>query len=412
VIGILSIKKTRYISNTKKNLGEILMKAVGLIVEYNPFHNGHKYHLEKAMEIAKGDVSIAVMSGNFLQRGEPALLNKWLRTEMAIENGVDVVVELPSFYSNQTAEIFGEGAIKIIDRLKCSSIVFGAEEGDVSKLTNLAEIQLGDDFHRIIKEKLATGFSYPNCVAMTYEEICGEKNILNPNNILGIEYIKALKKFESKTEALCIKREKVGYHDTEITDKIASASGIRKMLFEERYMEIKEVLPKASYDIIMNNLDKCAKFENFYPLIRFSLIKDKESISSIQDMEEGLWNRLYKGALKNRDFEGFMKDISSSRYTQSRINRVLSHVLLKMEKDEIEDARKGLPYIRVLGYSSKGAEYMKMLKKEYGIEFIISLKNAEKIVENKVFLDREIDRDTIYKMLYPYEDRPFAIYKK
>ena len=388
------------------------MKAIGLIVEYNPFHNGHKYHLEKAMEIAKGDISIAVMSGNFLQRGEPALLNKWLRAEMAIENGVDVVVELPSFYSNQTAEIFGEGAVKIADRLHCSSIVFGAEEGDISKLTKLAEIQLSDAFHRIIKEKLATGLSYPNCVAMAYEEICGEKNILNPNNILGIEYIKAIKKLKSKTKALCIKREKAGYHDTEITDKIASASGIRKMLFEKRYAEIEEVLPKASYDIIMNNLGKCAKFENFYPLIRFSLIKDKESLSSIQDMEEGLWNRLYKGALKNTYFEGFMKDISSSRYTQSRINRVLSHVLLKMEKDEIEDARKGLPYIRVLGYSPKGAEYMKMLKKEYGTEFIISLKNADKIIENKAFLDREIDRDTIYKMLYPYEDRPFAIYRK
>lgn len=388
------------------------MKAVGLIVEYNPFHNGHKYHLEKAMEISKGDISIAVMSGNFLQRGEPALLNKWLRAEMAIENGVDVVVELPSFYSNQTAELFGEGAVKIADRLKCSSIVFGAEEADITKLTKLAEIQLGDDFHRIIKEKLATGLSYPNCAAMAYEEICGEKNILNPNNILGIEYIKALKKLRSETKALCIKREKAGYHDMESTDKIASASGIRKMLFEKRYKEIKEVLPKASYDIIMNNLDKCAQFKNFYPLIRFSLIKDKDNLSSIQDMEEGLWNRLYRGALKHTDFDSFIEEISSSRYTQSRISRVLSHVLLGMEKDEINEARKGIPYVRVLGYSTKGAEYMKMLKQEYGTEFIISLKNAEKIVEDKAFLDREIDRDSIYKMLYPYEDRPFALYKK
>jgi len=390
------------------------MKAVGLIVEYNPFHNGHKLHLQKAKEISNADISIAIMSGNFLQRGEPALLNKWLRARMAIENGVDIVIELPSFYSNQSAEIFAEGAVKIADRLLCDSIVFGSEENDINKLIKLAQIQLdkNNSFHTLVKEKLEKGLSYPNSLALAYEELYNEKNILNPNNILGIEYIKALKKINSSTKALNICREKVGYFQKDTVDKIASATGIRQMLRNKDYEKVKEVVPEATYDILMNNLAKLSQLKDFYPLIRFSLIKDKDKLQNIQDMEEGLWNRLYDCAKKNTDFDAFIKDLSNPRYTQSRINRVLSHILLGIETNEVEEARKNLPYIRVLAYNEVGAKYMKYLKKEFNINFIISLKNAERIVENKNFLDKELDRDSIYKMQYPYEDEAFAILKK
>lgn len=388
------------------------MKATGLIVEYNPFHNGHEHHLNKSMEISKGDIRIAAMSGNFLQRGEPAILNKWLRAEMAVENGVDIVVELPSFYSNQTAEIFAEGAVKILDKLLCSSLVFGAEEDNINKLTDMAEIQSTDEFHNIIKENLKKGLSYPNCVAIAYESILGEKNSLNPNNILGIEYLKAIKKIKSPMKAKCIKREKVGYHELKKIGKIASASGIRKMIFEKKYEEIREAMPQASYNIIMNNLNRLASEKEFYPLVRFSIIRDREKLADIQDMEEGLWNRLYKSARKHENYENFIKEITSSRYTQSRIKRIMSHILLGINKDEISKARKNIPYIRILAYNEKGAKYMKMLKKEHDLNFIISLKNSEKIVEDKSFLDREIDRDSIYKMLFPYKDEAFAIYKK
>lgn len=390
------------------------MKVTGLIVEYNPFHNGHKYHLEKSMEISGGNLSIAVMSGNWLQRGEPAVLNKWLRAKMAVENGVDIVVELPSFYSNQSAEIFSEGAVRIAHALRCDNIVFGSESGSIEELTHLAQIQLDKEheFHNILKNHLEKGLSYPNAINNAYEDVTGKSGILNPNNILGIEYIKALMKMGSNTKPLTIKREKVGYHEERAKDKIASATSIRKMLMDGRHKEVQDVVPEKTYEILMANLDKLTDLKDFYPLIRHSLIVDRDRLQGIQDMEEGLWNRLYSVAREEESFDSFLERVMNKRYTYSRIKRVLTHVLLGIYTEEVEEGRSKLPYIRVLAYNPKGAKYMKSLKKDYDLGYIISLKNAEKIVEDKSFLDREIDRDLVYKMQYPYIDEKFAIIVK
>ncbi len=390
------------------------MKAVGLIVEYNPFHNGHKYHLEKAMEVTASQISIAIMSGNYLQRGEPALVNKWLRTEMALSNGVDIVVELPSFYSTGASTNFAFGAIQIANELGIDTIVFGSELGEIELLTKMAKIQVekNKEFEGLIKKHMDMGLSYPNAINNAYEEYFGMKGILNPNNILGIEYIKAIIESKSSIKAETIKREKVDYHENFSRDKIASASGIRKMLEEGRYEEVKEVVPAKTYEILMENLDKLSHIKDMYSYIRYTIIRDKDRLRDIQDMEEGLWNRFYNCAKEAKSYDEFMEKVVSKRYTISRIKRILIHILLGIEEVEVKKAKEKLPYIRILGYSKKGAKYLKNLKKERDLEYIISLKNAEKIVYDKSYLDRELDRDMIYKDFYDYEDEKFAIIYK
>ncbi len=387
------------------------MKAVGLIVEYNPFHNGHKYHLDNSLELSKCDVSIAIMSGNYLQRGKPSIVNKWLRTKMALANGVDVVVELPSFYSTGASTNFAFGAIQIANELEVDSIVFGSEVGNIEKLEEMARLQIGKNkgFNNIIKEEMAKGLSYPNAINNAYEEILGIKGILSPNNILGIEYIKAIIESGSKIKTFTIKREKADYYQEGIIEKIASATGIRKMLEEKKYDEVREVVPEKTYKILINNLDKLSHIKDMYPYIRYTIIRDKDRLKHIQDMEEGLWNRFYQVAKDAKTYEEFLSGISSKRYTISRIKRILVHILLGIEEVEVEEAKKELPYVRILGYSKKGAKYLKNLKKEKELKYIISLKNAEKIVNKKEYLDKELDRDRIYKNFYDYEDEKFAI---
>ena len=387
------------------------MKACGLIVEYNPFHNGHKYHLLKAQEITKCDLTIACMSGNYLQRGEPALLNKWLRAEMAVENGVDLVVELPSFYSNESAEIFALGAIKILDSLKADSICFGSEAGEVESLQNIVDFSERKEFSEKIKELLKDGISYPNAMRILIEEEFGE-NSLNPNNILGIEYIRAIKKIKSEIKPFTIKREKVGYFDLGFKDEIASATGIRAMLKEKEYDKLEKLMPPKTYEILMNNLDKLACLDDYYTLIKFKVLNDRDNLRNITDMEEGLWNRVYDICKKTNTLDEFMKEFVNKRYTLSRTKRILCHILLNLTNKEREVVKQELPFVRVLAFNKKGAEYLKYLKKEHKIVPLISNKNVNNLLQDKELFERELARDEIYKLIHPYTDQKFAINKK
>lgn len=387
------------------------MKAVGLIVEYNPFHNGHKYHLEKAKEISQAEVSIACMSGNFLQRGEPALLNKWTRAKMALNNGVDLVVELPSFYSNQAAQFFAHGAISMLNNLKADSIVFGSECGEIELLENIVDYTEEEDFSNKIKELLKNGKSYPNAmnelITLKFEE-----GSLHPNNILGIEYIRAIKKLKSPIKALTIKREKVAYYDQNINDKIASATGIREFIKNGDFESIKTVVPPETYEILMENCDKFAYLDDYFLLIKYRVIADKNNLSEICDMEQGLWNRVYESVKNSNNLEGFMEKFVNRRYTLSRTKRILTHILLNIENDERKQTQKEVPFIRVLAFNNKGAKYLKYLKKEFEINVLSSNKNINELLGNKEFFDKELDRDNIYKLIHPYIDEKFAIHKE
>uniref|UniRef100_A0A6A7GCQ9 Cytidyltransferase n=1 Tax=Hirondellea gigas TaxID=1518452 RepID=A0A6A7GCQ9_9CRUS len=403
----------KYVSmyNRRKKLKrEIKMKAIGIVVEYNPFHNGHKLHLKESKK--KGDLVVAVMSGNFLQRGEPAIYDKWTRANMALKNGVDIVVELPVFYATQSAEIFAYGAIDILDKLGVEGIVFGSESSNLEKLKKIAYLQIDKKniLDEKIKEYIKIGISYPNAINIAIEEMLGETNILKPNDILGIEYIKAIRKLKSSMEITLIGRKGVGYHEKKVVEELASATSIRDMIKKNMISEVKKVVPLESLDYFGTPI----YLEDFYSLLRYEILNNYEELKFIADMEIGLDNRIFEMAVKFSEFSEFYKNIMTKRYTNGRMQRVLCHILLKIDKKIIEETRNGIGYVKILGFSKKGANYLKEKKEEFRIKPLSGLKNVSLILEEREreLLNFEIKCDRIYNIVNPYKDRRFPIIGK
>ena len=378
------------------------MKATGIVVEYNPFHNGHKYHLQKTKELNPNNIIIAVMSGDFVQRGEPSIIDRWTKTKMALANGVDLVIELPVFYSSQSAEIFAKGAVGILEELKCESMVFGSESGKIDELKRISTLQESEEFKIKLKERLKSGDSYPTAHSSTMREILGESE-LNSNDILGLEYIKAIRYWKSSIIPMTLKREKVGYHDTNSVGDFASATKIREHL--KKNEEISSIVTQESF----NTLKEYSNFtymENFYPFIRYELIKNSNNLSDIQDMEIGFENRLLENAIKSINYDEFFKSISNRRYTTGRVQRVLTHTLLALTTNITEEVKKSIPYVRVLGFNSKGREYLSYLKKFDNSKIITSYKKMNENFSPEVCSLIEFNERSsqIYRLINNYND--------
>lgn len=378
------------------------MKATGIVVEYNPFHNGHKYHLQKTKELNPNNIIIAVMSGDFVQRGEPSIIDRWTKTKMALANGVDLVIELPVFYSSQSAEIFAKGAVGILEELKCESMVFGSESGKINELKRISTLQESEEFKIKLKERLKSGDSYPTAHSSTMKEILGESE-LNSNDILGLEYIKAIRYWKSSIIPMTLKREKVGYHDTNIVGDFASATKIREHL--KKNEEISSIVTQESF----NTLKEYSNFtymENFYPFIRYELIKNSNNLSDIQDMEIGFENRLLENAIKSINYDEFFKSISNRRYTTGRVQRVLTHTLLALTTNITEEVKKSIPYVKVLGFNSKGREYLSYLKKFDNSKIITSYKKMNENFSPEVCSLIEFNERSsqIYRLINNYND--------
>lgn len=378
------------------------MKATGIVVEYNPFHNGHKYHLQKTKELNPNNIIIAVMSGDFVQRGEPSIIDRWTKTKMALANGVDLVIEFPVFYSSQSAEIFAKGAVGILEELKCESMVFGSESGKIDELKRISTLQESEEFKIKLKERLKSGDSYPTAHSSTMKEILGESE-LNSNDILGLEYIKAIRYWKSSIIPMTLKREKVGYHDTNIVRDFASATKIREHL--KKNEEISSIVTQESF----NTLKEYSNFtymENFYPFIRYELIKNSNNLSDIQDMEIGFENRLLENAIKSINYDEFFKSISNRRYTTGRVQRVLTHTLLALTTNITEEVKKSIPYVRVLGFNSKGREYLSYLKKFDNSKIITSYKKMNENFSPEVCSLIEFNERSsqIYRLINNYND--------
>ncbi len=388
------------------------MKATGVVVEYNPFHNGHRYHLEQCKKLGIGDVVIAAMSGDFLQRGEPAILNKWKRAEMALRCGIDIVAELPAYYSNQSAEIFARGSLEILNALKVSDIVFGSESADIDKLKKIALLEEDDRFQEHLKDELGRGNSYPTAFSKAVEKVTGEKGYMSPNDILGTEYVRSILDLGLDIKPIAIKREGTGYHSHDIKGEIASATAIRKMLEFDRE-RIRDLVPEDCYKILLEEFEKgrCAWLHEFYPILRHEIILHKDFLVDIQDIEVGFENRLYESALKNREFYGFYNDIMTKRYTNARVQRILTHILLGMTVKLTEEAKKGVPYVRILGFSEKGGRYLKSIRSKTEVEVFTTLKNVSKKLSGreKVLLDFNERCSMIYTVIKEYEERKTPI---
>ena len=337
--------------------------VVGLIVEYNPFHNGHLHHIQEIDRLFEDNIKIAVMSGDYVQRGEPSLINKFEKTKIALLQGVDIVIELPAFYSTQSAEIFAKSSVNLLNKLSCSHIVFGSESNDLDKLKRIATISLTKEFELSLRGFLAEGFSYPTAFS---KALFDEK--LGSNDILALEYLRAIRDADSKIEAYCIKREKTGYYDDE-KDNFSSATYIRKILLdynkkkEDKLNKIKNLVPKFSYKILEENFGVFSCLSDFYDLIKYNIIKNHSELKNIQDLEIGLENRLYKYSLENLSFEDFFNEVLTKRITISRLQRILLHSLFNLTENITEKVKNRVPFVKILGFSTKGQKYLNYLKK-------------------------------------------------
>lgn len=394
-------------------------KVLGIVCEYNPFHNGHLYHLEQSKRMTGSNYTVAIMSGNFTQRGSTSLIDKWSKAEAAINCGVDLVIELPVLYATSSAENFAEGAVKILDSLKVVDYIsFGAETSDTDILTTFADILYKEPkkYKTLLSHELGKGLSYPkareNALLMYLNDIRKYVNVLSsPNNILGIEYIKALKKYKSNIMPISIARFESGYHDTGYTSNIASATAVRNIVKNGGFDILKRLLPAPSYGILMNNIKQghiVPDLSVFEKQIIYNLRKmDVAEIAELPDVSEGLEFAIKKAANSCNSIVEFLNIIKSKRYTSTRIQRILLYSLLGITKKDMALSRKQYPYIRVLGLNNRGKFLIsEIAKANPKLEIITSVKRFVDTNSNKnlkLMLDKDIWATDVYTVGYEYD---------
>ncbi|MBD1379910.1 nucleotidyltransferase [Metabacillus arenae] len=363
------------------------MKAVGIVVEYNPFHNGHLYHLQQSKETAGADIAIAVMSGNFLQRGEPALVSKWSRTKMALQGGVDIVVELPYAFATQKAETFANGAVSILEALHCDSLCFGSESGSTESFHEVIDFLESnqEEYDRFVKEYLKKGYSYPKATSLAFHQLSGSEQLVDlskPNNILGVQYVKAIKDQKAAMVPKTIQRISADYHDEEFSSQsIASATSIRKSIFTNKETnELKPFVPNTTWIHLNQYLYDYNQFhhwETYFPYLKYTILTmSKEELRGIYEMEEGLENRIFSNILHSPSFQAFMTSIKTKRYTWTRLQRLAVHILTRTTKNQMNDVIQA-SYIRLLGLSKGGQKYLNQMKKTVPIPIVSKLSSFE-----------------------------------
>lgn len=384
------------------------MKAVGLIVEYNPFHNGHSHHLLAAKERTQADIVIAVMSGNFLQRGEPALVSKWHRTKMALLGGVDIVVELPYAFATQKAETFANGAVSILNAIGCEALCFGSENGDILSFYNTIEFlkKHQNTFEENIRNHIKTGVSYPKALSLSFEQMNHSDNLVDlsaPNNILGFHYMKAIVTQKSAMKPITIKRKNASYHDEYFTsDQIASATSIRKALFstDTEKASIDPYVPDSTNHLLKEYYMQYGIFhqwDDYWPMLQFRLLQcEPTELREIYEVEEGLENRLINAALKATCFQDFMQELKTKRYTWTRLQRVCTHIITNAKKSQMSTDKIKATYLRLLGMTENGKKYLNKKKSYFSLPLISKLSSCK---QEDILLDIKAAR--IYSSILP-----------
>lgn len=366
------------------------MKSVGVIVEYNPFHNGHDYHMQQSMKQTGADITIAVMSGPFLQRGEPALISKWLRTKMALSGGADIVIELPYAFATGKAEIFANGAVSLLTALQTDEVCFGSEQGTIAPFENTLSFlwEHQETYEKKLRSFLKSGYSFPKASALAFQDFKHLHNhddlvdLSKPNDILGFHYVKAIHDQHSPIKATTLQRIGAGYHDPDLGHKeIASATGIRRAIAsgDQSLESVREFVPHFTYRRLIEAFQKHGMFhswERLFPYLRHKLLTTPpEMLANIYEAEEGLEHRL-QAAVKHTDsFQSFMEKIKTKRYTWTRLQRLCTHILTNTSKSEMATVL-GHPqatYIRLLGMSENGRTYLNQIKKDLHLPVVSTL---------------------------------------
>lgn len=370
------------------------MKVLGIITEYNPFHNGHLYHLNEAKEKAQADYTICIMSGHFLQRGIPSLMDKWTRSKNALASGVDLIIELPVIYSLSSAEYFAEGATKLLESINLvDTLVFGSEKGSVQDILKMAKVYADEpkDYVRQLKNELNKGLSFPRARENAFKTYMNDATFVSsdPNNILGIEYAKALHQIKSKIKIETIKRINNDYHDSKLTGRISSATAIRKTIKNVDHLStIQDAVPKSTFNSLLENRNDLVFKEHFSQIILYKLRSmSLRDLSHIHDVSEGLENRIKTMANEVDTLKELLDAVKTKRYAYTRIQRIVFKALLNIEKDDIT---RDPQYIRVLGFNKKGQQLLRQMQEEASLPIVTNLKHfnpANKQAQRMMALD-------------------------
>ncbi|GFZ29671.1 UPF0348 protein [Clostridium zeae] len=366
------------------------MNIVGIVTEYNPFHNGHKLHLEQTKKLTNADGVICVMSGNFVQRGLPSILDKWTRAQIAVLNGVDLVIELPTIFSVSSAEFFAKGAIDILNQTSVvNSVCFGSEVGEIELIMKVAKILSyeSDEFKYLLRNHLNLGKSYVKARSEALLEYFKKydnlnlnteefENFLNSsNNILGIEYCKSIIKSESSINPITIKRIGSSYNDINLSSSFASATAIREQLYKDFSIdELYKYMPDTSIQTINEKRKNSNNFpsnDDFLKYIRYKITTNPGSFSKLPDNMEGLENKFIKEITKAKSTDELIMLVKSKRYTYTRLSRLICQYFIGFENYDIQTLRTSKPnYLRVLGLNNVGAQIVKEIKKKSEINII------------------------------------------
>ncbi len=377
------------------------MQRIGLIAEYNPIHNGHIYQIKEIKRLYPDSIIILITNSYFTQRGDISIINKWDKTKIALDNNIDLVIELPFPYATQSADIFAKGALKILNFLQIDTLIFGSESNDINKLKKLASTQLNNKkYDEKVKTYLNQGINYPTAMSNSLKDILGYTTS-SPNDLLGISYIKEIIRNNYKINTVSIKRT-IDYHSKIASKKIASATLIRTLIREKK--DITNYIPKYQTDYLYQNLS----LESYFPYIKYKIITST-NLAIYKTVDEGIENRINKVINSVNSWKELVEKIKNKRYTYNKVNRMLIHILTNFTKDE--SSNLNIDYIRVLGFSQKGRLYLNQIKKDLKVPLITNYKpNLSPLLDiefrvakiyslplNKNIIEKEYKQPPIYK---------------
>ncbi len=367
------------------------MKKIGIICEYNPFHNGHLYHISKIKEMFDDSLIILVMSGNFTQRGEASIIPKYSKCDIALLSGIDLVIELPFIFATQSADVFAKTSIEILDKLNVDYVVFGSETNDINKLTMLAKTQINNKkYDKLVKEYLDKGVNYPTALSKALYQLT-DKKIDKPNDILGVSYIREILKLNSNITPICIKRSN-DYNSIELNDNITSASSIRYALLNGD--NVKNYVPEYVYDYLKNPIFT----KNYFNLLKYKIMTEN-TLEEYQTVDEGIQNRIKKCIINSKDLDDLILKVKTKRYTYNKLSRMFIHILCNLKKEEVKKYNK-ISYIRVLGFNIKGRNYLNEIKKSIDIPIITNFSRT-----NDPILDIEMRSTCVYASILNEKDK-------
>ncbi len=405
------------------------MKVTGIIAEYDPFHNGHSYHIKKAREMTGADAIVVVMSGHFTQRGMPAFFSRDARVRMAVDGGADLVIELPYIYACNSSHEFARGAAGILNGIGCvDALVFGAETDDMDALEKAARAAAGTDDRSsaYIKEEMKNGVSYPEALTRSVEKIYGAQTaavLREPNNLLGIEYMKALRELGSGIKPFIVGRRSAAHgeslemlHERKQEQRIASGTAVRKAVYAGGARAAEMLVPDTSFSII-SGYERSSGFsfteyhdkikKNMFELLKYKIITSDESeLAEVYGVAEGLENRLKSCISGAEDIDGLIDSVKSKRYTRARISRTLMHLLINLRTTDFETLRETY-CARVLGFSPTGGKLLRLMSESSAIPVFSNLSRLDKrSPEAARVLKYDMRASDVYALLYGSGDAP------